>query len=262
MTYDKYSFFVAGHTYGNPGVVIEGLYPAFKDQFSIIKQEPEMKLGVFTGDVVRTATEENWDAVDIDIDSLGVPVLIAVGNHDMYNRYMYESRYGKTYFDTIVENDLFIVLDPNISGWNISGNQLDFLSNSVSVNYKKVNNIFVFFHQLLWKTSGRYRFQKPNSAQGKADTVNFWSEIEPIFHNLPNEVVMFAGDVGAGSWSENCMFDNYDNITLISSGMGEGDGDNFIIVTVKSDKEISYKLIALQGEINSLGEIEDHQAQH
>ena len=97
-----YSFFVAGHTYGQPGVNNIGFHPPFKQRFSYIQSKPEIKFGVLTGDIVSPfPIAQDWDEIDIDIASLGLPIYFAVGNHDMENRPLFEYRYGDTYFDFI-----------------------------------------------------------------------------------------------------------------------------------------------------------------
>ena len=257
----SYSFFIAGHTYGKPGVNNIGLHPPFKQKFGYIKSRPEIKLGVLTGDIVSPQPDaQDWDEVDADIDSLGLPVYFAVGNHDMENRPLYESRYGSTYYHFIYENDLFIVLDPNIDHWNISGDQLAFMKGVVDSNYMLVDNIFVFFHQFLWwEKDNIYSHIKPNSFAGRADTINFWSEIEPCFHQLPNKVFFFAGDMGAGYWSNNFMYDSYDNLSYVCSGMGDGNGDNFVVINVDSLKSVSYDLICLNDTVlNCFGNLTDY----
>jgi len=255
-----YSFFVAGHTYGKPGVNNVGVHPPFKAKFNYIQSRTEIQFGVFTGDIVITGTVQNWDEIDEDVEELGLPVYFAVGNHDMSNRPLYESRYGITYYSFIHENDLIIVLDPNIDNWNISGEQLVFLEDVIDQNNLDVENIFVFFHQILWRENDNiYQDIIPNSFSGRADTINFWSEVEPLFNNLPNEVFMFCGDLGAGSWSSNVMYDAYDNISFIGSGMGDVNGENFIVVNVLNDKTVNYDLICLSDVENCLGELTDYQ---
>jgi hypothetical protein len=252
----QYSFFVAGHTSS-----YRGLHQPFKQKFAYIQNRAEIEFGVFTGDIVSSMPEAlHWDKVDVDIDSLGLPVYFAAGNHDMENRPLFESRYGNTYYSFIHKNDLFIVLDPNIDEWNISGKQLQFLKNITNSLSQSVSNIFVFFHQLLWwENNNVYAEVIPNSLEGRADTINFWTDIEPLFHQLPNPVVMFAGDLGAGAWSSDFMYDSYDNISLIGSGMGEGIGDNMVVVNVDSTKNISYDLICLNDSIlHCFGELTDY----
>lgn len=259
----QYSFFVAGHVYGKPGVNNEGVHPPFKDKFDYIQSRTEIVFGVFTGDIVSPNPEaHDWDEIDTDIEELGLPVYFAVGNHDMENRPLFESRYGNTYYHFTYNNDLFIVLDPNIDNWNISGEQLNFLENTITDYYQTTDNIFCFFHQLLFRENDNiYKNIIPNSFAGRDDEINFWTEIEPLFQPIPNNVVMFCGDLGAGSWSTDFMYDHYDNITFIGSGMGEGAdlGDNFVVVNVDFDKSVSYNLICLNETLNCHGNLTDYQ---
>jgi hypothetical protein len=191
---------------------------------------------------------------------LGLPVYFAAGNHDVTDRILFESRYGQTYYSFVHQSNLFIVLDPNIDGWNISGNQLDFLENVLNTEAQNVNNIFVFFHQLLWwEPDNIYQNVVLNSFSGRADTINFWNEIEPLFNELAKPVHMFAGDVGAYYTGSEFMYHQYENITLIASGMGGNVRDNFIIIDVHEDASVSYRLIALNApDISALGDLEDY----
>ncbi|MBN1415844.1 MAG: metallophosphoesterase [Bacteroidales bacterium] len=257
---DLYSFFVAGHTYGKPGVDNIGVHPPFRKKFDLIRQDTLIELGVFTGDIVISGTAANWDEIDRDAEELGIPVYFAVGNHDMSNRELYESRYGDTYYSFIYNNDLFIILDPNLDGWNIRHEQLQFLKDELQNNTGKTDNIFVFMHQVLWwSPDNLYKKVLPNSLALRDDSINFWGEVEPLFHSLNNPVFMFAGDVGAFNNGNEYMYHHYDNITLIASGMGGEVRDNFVIVDVKADKTISFRLIALNGDdINALGRLEDY----
>jgi hypothetical protein len=255
-----YSFFVAGHTYGKPGINNDGFHPPFKNKKEYILSRPEIKFGVLTGDIVSPfPTAQDWDEIDEDIEEFGIPFYFAVGNHDMENRPLFESRYGDTYYYFEYQNDLFIVLDPNIDGWNISGNQLQFLQNVIAQNSNLNDNIYVFFHQILWRESyNQFSYIHWNSAAGRADSVNFWSEVEPMFRSLENEVFMFAGDLGA-SWANNVTYDHYQNIRLISSGMGDEEGENFVVVNINSDKSVHYDLICLSDtNLNCLGELTDY----
>ncbi len=94
---------------------------------------------------------------------------------------------------------------------------------------------------------------------GRSQNINFWDEIEPMFNQMQNPVIFCAGDLGAGSWSSDFMYDKYDNITFIATGMGEGVGDNYIIINVEEDKNISYNLICLNTvEDNCFGDLESY----
>ena len=177
----QYSFFVAGHTYGSPWIDNEGLHPPFVAKFPYIKNRSEIELGILTGDIVKEATNQDWIEVDSEIEELGLPVYFAVGNHDMKDRDYYESRYGSTYHSFIQNDDLFIILDPNIDHWNISGDQLIFLQSTISDMAEQVHNIFVFFHQMLWWTNdNKYAGVISNSYFDRAVEINFWTEVEDV----------------------------------------------------------------------------------
>jgi hypothetical protein len=254
-----YSFFVAGHTYGEPGVNNKGFHPPFTQQFGYIKSRTEIEFGVLTGDIVSpNPTLLDWQEIDFEVNKLGIPVYFAVGNHDMENRPVYESRYGQTYYSFKKHNDLFIILDPYLDGWNITGDQLIFLKDVLNQNANSSNNIFVFVHPILWKEFGNsFDYIKWNSDAGKSLKINFWTEIEPLFFSLKNPVTFFAGDLGS-SWSTPATYDQYDHITLISSGMGGNSQENYLIVNVASDKAINYDLICLKDSTPCLGELENH----
>jgi hypothetical protein len=256
-----YSFFIAGHTYGKPGVDNAGVHPPFKAKFTYIQNRTEIKFGIFTGDIVKQSTAQDWDEIDADVTDLGMPVYFAPGNHDGSFTTEYINRYGVGHSDFVFQNDLFLILNANGYGWNINELQLSFIDSVLDVHANSVDRIFVFFHQLLWlEKTELYGNVKPNSFEGRTPGFNFWTEVEPRFHALSNEVVMCAGDLGAASWASDFMYDNYDNITFIASGMGKGDEDNFVVINIDEQKNIDYDLICLNTtELNCFGEITDYE---
>jgi hypothetical protein len=257
----KYTFFVAGHTYGSPGVNNIGLHPPFEAFYETINTYPKMFTGILTGDIVRFSTSQDWDEVDASLQQLNMPIHFAVGNHDMMNRTLVESRYGATYKSFTKDNDLFIILDLNLANWKIEGEQLDFLINTLDSLGEGSDHIFVFFHQLMWwKNNHLFSNNKPNSFEGKADSLNFWTELEPRFNVLDKPIFLFAGDVGAVVNSESLMYYKDVEITYISSGMGRNEKDNFIIVEVWSDGHVYCKPFWLNNanNLNRLGKIEDY----
>ena len=257
-----YSFFIAGHVYGAEGIYNPGVHPPFKARFPLIREDSLIERGFFLGDMVYIPGPKGWDEVDADVVSLGIPVHYVAGNHDMIDRPLYESRYGKTFYAFTARNDLFIVLDGNLDGWNISGGQLDFLRTQLDSLGHRVNHVFLFSHQLLWyEPDNNFRQAHPNSLFGRADSVNFWTEISPLLEALPVDVYCFAGDVGVFPWWDAYMYHRYANVSLVASGMGYGETDNFVIVDVWDDQSVSFRLIALNGEdIHALGTLGEYAA--
>jgi hypothetical protein len=248
----SYSFFVAGHTYGKPGVNNVGVHPPFRENFDYIKGREGIQFGVFTGDIVKTSTDLDWDEVERDIALLGMPIYFAPGNHDGSTRKRYLDRYavdGKTYYAFSFQGDLFVVLNPNIDHWNITGDQLLFLESTLQ-KADQHTNIFVFSHQVIW-WDDRAEFEKlrPNSLQGRGESVNFWPQVAPMFKNIPNPIYLFAGDTGAFPRHLPFYFQDH-NMHFIASGMGGGKNDNFLIVNRRANPggEVEIELKWLQRE--------------
>lgn len=173
---------------------------------------------------------------------------LIAGNHEYNDIALFESRYGDTYRYFRSHGDLFIILDPNIDNWSIKGAQLTWLQNLVHNEAGRSRNIFVFFHQLMWYTSTNiYGNYAPNSTAGRVQPMNFFTEVEPLFTALDNNVVMMAGDMGAFNNGREFLYHKYHNITLIGTGMGGGVRDNIVVIDIKEDGAIQYRLTALNG---------------
>lgn len=240
-----YSFYIAGHTYGKPGVESKGLYGPFTDKFHLINKYQSIKFGFLLGDLVKKASNEAWELVKKDLNSLDPRIenIIVPGNHDVGKgahgalREIFLQQFGKTFFSFKHGKDLFIMLDGNISEWNISGEQLQFLKQSLPNKKDSTSNIFIFSHQLIWQSSSKPEFKKikPNSLEGRSNNLNFWDEVFPLFSDLTNNVYFFSGDIGAFPNGNELFYAKYLNVTFVATGMGGGMRDNFLIVSVIKD---------------------------
>ncbi len=238
----EYSFYVAGHTYGKPGVESKGLYRPFTEKFHLINEYQPIKFGFLLGDLVKNASNEAWELVKKDLGSLDPRIenIVVPGNHDIGNgahdakREIFLQQFGKTFFSFKYGKDIFIILDGNISNWNISGKQLQFLKQSLPNKKSSSNNIFIFSHQLIWQSSSKPEFKKikPNSIEGRSDNLNFWDEVFPLLSDLTNNVYFFSGDIGAFPNGNELFYTKYLNVTFVATGMGGGMRDNFLIVSV------------------------------
>lgn len=235
----KYSFFVAGHTYGTPGTLISGLYPKFYE--NILEKSNTINFGFLTGDIVKEASFKSWEIVNHELNNLSFEVYMAPGNHDVGDgennakRDIYKIIHGETYYSFYKFNDLFIVLDPNISGWDIEGKQLNFLKKSIKKNYGKKNNIFILMHQVIWgrnkdNKSENIRYNSKSGKRGKS--TNYWPTLAPLLEQQENDVYIISGDVGAFDNGGELFCKKVKNIKYIASGMGGGARDNYLKITV------------------------------
>lgn len=251
-----YSFFAAGHTYGNPNHPHYGLHYPFVDYIPTINDYPSMDFGFLTGDVVVYGEADYWDSAQIDISTLNFPISIAAGNHDIGQEFV--NRFGEYYFSFNHNNDLFIVLCPGLSSWNIVGDQLEFLTNTLDTNSPQINNIFIFMHELIWwSPTNEYKSVKINFEPHYPGSTNFETVVKPLLLSFPNPITIYAGDLGATDQVSPFMFHSFENITLIASGMGGGIRDNIIITEVYEDS-VYYNLVAINGaNPKALGELTD-----
>lgn len=244
---DNYSFFVAGHTYGSPSRKLPGLHPPFVTEFDTIKAFPNMSFGVLTGDIVYYSRDTFWDQVDQELNDFNLPTYFATGNHDEGHKAVYKNRYGRTFYTFEHGQDLFLVLNPGLGGWNIWNDQLSFLKSQLehTTQYK---HIFVFAHHVLWSDPlDKNSLLKPNSYDGRAPTINFWTEVMPLFYATQRPVYIFAGDVGANYRSTKFSLNHHQNVHFLASGMGNLQKDNYLLVEVNKNQGVSIFIRWIQG---------------
>lgn len=240
----EYAFFTAGHTYGNPNNPQLGLHPPFKNKIDWINNYEGMELGVLTGDVVPFPTQTYWDSARADINKFSIPIHIAPGNHDKGE--VFSNLYTHYYYFWN-KNDLFIILSP--TKWNVTGNQKEFLENTLKDNAELAKNVFIFCHELIWwSPSNKFRKVEINYKPYYPGNTNYWSDISPLLESYSNNFYIYAGDLGASNRVTPYFYYNYKNITLIGSGMGNCKSDNIIITEVNEKGETNLKVIGLNRE--------------
>ena len=252
----SYSFFVAGHAYGNPNHPQYGFHPPLVNAIPKINNYSKMTLGVLTGDVVVSPTAEYWDSALVDIDKFDVPIHIAPGNHDRSALFL--EHFHNYYYAFKNEEDLFIILTP--TRWNIEGEQKAFLEQQIAENYQTSKNIFIFCHELIWwSPENQFKNVEINYRPHYPGSTNYWEEISPMLDSIPNNVVIFAGDLGCTTKVSPYMYYKYDNITLIGSGMGGEKEDNIVIVEVSDSSTVNFRLIGLNNEeFTDMAKLEDY----
>lgn len=246
---NSYSFFIAGHVYGNPKSENLGVYPTFLEK--IKETSSQYRFGFFTGDIVRKSTKESWLKVHDDINRMNVPVYFAPGNHDMGDRALYQEMNGVADTFFVAGKDVFLLFDNTKYGWNMNENQLLVFQQALKQLSGK-SRLFVFGHNVLWED--QYACAQPNSIEGKGPDNLFWTTTLPLLKELKNEVYWFAGDVGATITSQNVSYAHQENVHLIASGMGNQLFDNYLQVEVQEEK-VTIKVVPLMtSEVKSIHE--------
>jgi len=223
------SFYVAGHAYGSPYKTDTKYYSPLKLKIDSLQKDGEIMFGIYTGDVVKQGDSAHWKGFIKGIDAFKHPSYLARGNHDYQNKELLEKAFPNAYYSFNSENIQHIILDANPDSWCIKGQQLEFLKETLSSFKGKAT--FIYTHQILWLDMLTEFELVPNSYYGKADTLNFKSDLWPLLKNHKKPIFLIAGDAGAHSGATALHYFKEDNVRLITSGMGAGDRDNIILVS-------------------------------
>ncbi len=241
-----YTFVAAGHAYGNPDTYTSSVYPPLLEQLdSLIAVRPLDQI-ILTGDVVAHPTEENWETVRHELDSLAITEWhIAPGNHDI-SHYMDQHIQSVKYMALERANSLFLILNTSHEGWTVDSTQAKFIEASLD-SVESDQPIFVFSHQLWWENHPPAEFDldslRPNSFALIEGETDFWEDAFPYFDALEQDVFFFAGDMGCYFGLPGYYEGHYENFHFYGSGMGGAVEDNLIYVQIFQDMSVKIERV-------------------
>ena len=244
----NYSFLVAGHAFGSHNAANVGLHPDFFARLTAAGA-PDYDFLIFTGDTTRDGSPENWATVQKQLVEIERPYYLVMGNHDNteWGRRLFIEKFGNTFYTFDRGSERFVVLDTQRVYGTISEDQLLFLRKCLGEVDTTIENVLVFFHQVLWTRHPKYKTLKTNRASRyeRMSKSNFWEDVYPILQETEQKkIYVFAGDVGARPDSVPAFYDTWGHVTLIASGMGEVNEENGLLVTVQGSS-LSFRLIPL-----------------
>ncbi len=253
QTDSSYSIIVAGHAYGAHEGGNIGLHPPFLEK---LKQnvDSNTRYIFLTGDIVNYSTSESWQQVEQELSDIGVNSCYVMGNHDdnSIGHDVFQEKHGGIYYSFTSGNELYIVLNSTESDRSISPAQLEFLDNILTNTDSNWSRVFIFFHEVIWNSNEKYRLVRSNSRSRYDQMIyhsNFWNEVYPMLTALPDkEFYLFAGDVGGNPDAIAASYDKWENVTLISSGMGEVVDENYLKADILPDT-VLFTLIPLNDEV-------------
>lgn len=252
---NEFDFFVAGHIYGSqqikdrqPDAALLAALPA------ISQASPDFLVSL--GDMVEQSNEEEFGLLESTfLSQVSFSVFNTVGNHDVADRSLYETRYGNTFFTFKYGPARLVFLDTERARCKLDERQTYVLSTAVgsALRDRDVRYVFVFMHKTFF-------FQNEVLAGKKDLTVgpNEWKCYgSKPFRALMDEVLipaaaqkpvyLFAGDVGA--WGN--MTPYYEQhpdaaLTMLMTGLGDTDRDNILHVHV-DEAQVTVESILLNG---------------
>jgi len=233
---------IAGHSYGWPVDENLSTYPKFLNHLSDTL-EKKYDYIFLAGDIVKNSSRENFLQVKNEFSNFSNNLLVAPGNHDvglaLTNRTArddFVSIFNKNYQKTVINNNLFVVLDSTFVPGSISEDQLIFLKNIK--NIKNFKNIFIITHHVIWQN---YTEEKvlSNVIQKFFSKSNF-EDVISLFKDLGSEVKVYfiAGDVGVLKYRTLIFCEKKNNFHFIATGMGNKWLDNYLKILISADGEI------------------------
>ncbi len=253
---NAYRFLVIGHTYG--GIQIDDRLPGQNLLRSVDDlKSMELRFLVSLGDMVMHSTLEEYESLDRSLLSvLPFPIFNAPGNHDVEDRTLYESRFGRTYYTFRYGPARFIFLDTEYKTCQINTSQQELLGKALKAGLRDRDtmHIFIFMHKTLFLHNDfLYERQKhwamPNvwECYNNTNFIRIMDEkILPVAAKKP--VYLFAGDVGAwGNLSPYYEHREDVELTMIMTGLGDESGDSGILVTING-KEIDLEAYSFTGQ--------------
>jgi len=244
-----YSILVAGHAYGAHAGKNIGLHPPFLDK---LRTNIDNKVAALflTGDLVNNSTSASWTQVEAELAGLGLTSYYVMGNHDnnTIGHAVFQKKHGGTYYSATIQNELYIVLNSTESDRSISPAQLKFLEGVLKNAVSSQKRVFIFFHEVIWNNLEKYKHVRSNSRSRYGYMINisnFWNQVFPMLTAYPEKkFYLIAGDVGGNPDAIAASYDRWENVTLISSGMGEVPDDNYLKFDILPDT-VNFTLIPL-----------------
>lgn len=249
---DEYTILVAGHAYGAHAGTNIGLHPPLIKKLS--EEKDSVSALILTGDIVNYSTTASWQQVDKEISTLGLTAFYVMGNHDdnATGKAVFNAKHGGLYYSFKIQNDLYIVLNSTESDRSISPTQLQFLKNTLLDAGSDCHKVFIFFHEVIWNSHEKYKLVRSNSRSRYAqikDVSNFWTEVFPVLTAISDKnFYLFSGDVGGNPDAISAFYDKWQNVSLLSSGMGEVADENYLKVKIRPDT-VLFELVSLNKEI-------------
>lgn len=251
-----YRFLVIGHAYG--GIQLDDHLPSRNLLQNIDNlKSMDLRFLVSLGDMVMHSTPGEFDSLNLSLlSAVPFPIFNAPGNHDVEDRQLYESRFGKTYYTFRHGSARFIFLDTEYKTCQINTSQQELLSKALKAGLRDrhTRHIFIFMHKTLFLHND-FLFERQKSwampnVWDCYNNTNFMrimdEQILPV--TARKSVYLFAGDVGAwGNLSP--YYDRREDValTMVMTGLGDEPSDAGVLVTIDG-QEIHLEAYSFTGQ--------------
>ena len=218
---------------------------------------------ILLGDNYMYPTELHVRNLRNVLRAFDLPVFNAPGSHDLLDPETYDRLFGPTYYDFMVDEDLFVILNSEMERpVELAGEQLAYfvsLMNRVA-NDEGVRNVFIFSHKLIWARDDprlSVVLAHSNADPAKFRAGSFRNNVLPLIHRVATEKPVFwiSGDIGTGPFNEApslSLFywrDPDHGVSFIATGLGDSGSDAIIRADVDVDGNVTFNPISLTGQV-------------
>ena len=245
-----FRFLVGGHLYGDfsqTACPASTFVAAMHDLAAA-----DLDLMVCCGDTFRYCAKSCFDQTTAAMARLPFPVWNAVGNHDVAIRADYELRFGSTFGCFVHGGCAFVLLDTELDKWEISGAQLEFLTDTLQAASARddIRAIFCFGHKLVHCHRQRY-FEVlvgSNALDGLTGPNHFAANVLPLLAAAARrkQVFWFGGDIGLPhTLPAFADFDPVNRVHFLATGIGDSARDSVLEVAVGvSDVQVTMRALS------------------
>ncbi len=251
-TSETFSFVVSGHFHGESSN--QSTFPASTilagiDTLNSLNPAFLMSLGDLFVDVNETYINNYNRSL---FGKLKMPILNAVGNHDLSNGNYYEKIYGKTFFKFVSHKCLFVVLNTELNDGSIKEEQLDFFKEALLQGQKdSIKKIFIFSHRPIWSENDVvYEKLFKGNSRTAFGVNNYEDEVKPLLVEFSKTKPVFwmSGSMANGPASFFYHRDPATEITFIQTAIRDLPRDAVLLVSFKRD-EVVFNGISLTGQM-------------
>ena len=249
---DFVRFIVGGHLYGAPSN--EGDVTPAQTLINAVPEINRLSPNLFfvLGDLAQYPSEQSFHELHANfLDKIHTPVFNAPGNHDFDNgRIFYEKEFGQTFYFFKYAQNQIIILDTEIASCFIIANQKEMLEQAIDIALadEAIENIFVFFHKVLFLDLGINLREKANGACKYGN--NYIDLQDDLFFPTAQikPVYLIAGDVGAFGGNLSPFYNKYPDADLYTLAVGLGDAPEDILLQIDiRSAEVKFQILPIGG---------------
>lgn len=201
---------------------IPGIMENAREKLNKLQPPFVMSVGDLVDGYTRDSAlaEKQWLQFNTQVQLLKMPFFYVSGNHDVSNEFLkqqWNKRFGRTYYNFLYKNALFLVLDTEDGKTDgISNFQSDYIAAAIA-NHQDVRWTFVFMHRPLWSYGNEAGYEKIESAlKGRNYTVFSGHHHNYLYGTKDGQKHFVLATTGGGTNGRGAKFGEFHHLTWVT----------------------------------------------